>query len=407
MKIFFVTPKLNFITAGGTTDEYDLTYRTLLNMGHDVAVVTAFSKANNIPFELPYKVYEERIPSKRQLGIQKGLFKIFRKYSDKADIFFVDGQVGLDAAGMYRVFGGQVPVVAYFNRELFAWPANISTLFPMAPKGRIFKKIKQKIRFFVERYLMIPFTDGIDLVPFTSPFLEESYKNFGMKTTGKSMLLGDAFDFRGLMKKYNISEDTYIKRNKTKGPYTIFYSSRMAPGKGFDLLLTAFSRLKNKDNFRLVLGGTGPEEQYIKDMVKDLKLESYVEMPGWMTKEDLYKRQTEQVDIFVQARWRRDMTSMSLQTAMLFGLPSVLPGGGGLQWVARDSAIYFEDNNVDDLARQIEQLGDNRDLRARLSKHCYVRMDHPEMNHISRITELRERMEKLAADNHTNNEEKK
>lgn len=389
---------MNFLTAGGTTDEYDLLYRTLHDFGEEVSVVTVFSNANNIPCKPPYKVYEERINSRRQLGIQKGLFKVMKKYSKMADIFFIDGQCFLYGAGLYRAFGGKVPVVAYFNRELTAWPENVSTLFPPEKKNSIFKKLKQKIRFNIERYLLMPFTDKIDLVAFTSPFLEESYKNFGMRIAGRNMLLGDPFDFRGLMKKYKIYEDSYIKRNKTKGPFTIFYSSRMAPGKGFDLLLTAFSRLNNKDNFRLVLGGNGPEEQLIRDMVKNLNLEPYVEMPGWMTKEELYRRLGEQADIFVQARWRRDMTSMSLQTAILFGLPSILPGGGGLEWVGRGSAIYFKDNDVDDLARKIEQLGSDYKLREKLSRYCYVRMDEDEMNHISRILELHERMKKITAD---------
>lgn len=395
MRIFFITPKLNFLTAGGSTDEYDLLYRTMQDLGNEVFVVTTFSAGNNIPFKLPYKVFEEKINSKRQLGIQQGTLKILKQYSKMADVFFLDGQVFLYGAGLYRALGGKVPVVTYFNRELPAWPENVSTLFPVEKKDSIFKKLKQKVRFYIERYLLMPFTNSIDLLAFTSPFLEESYKSFGMKIAGRSMLLGDPFDFRGLMKKYKIYEDSYIKRNKTKGPFTIFYSSRMAPGKGFDLLLTAFSRLNNKDNFRLVLGGNGPEEHLIRNMVKDLKLEPYVEMPGWMTKEELYRRLGEQADIFVQARWRKDMTSMSLQTAILFGLPSILPGGGGLEWVGCGSAIYFEDNNVDDLARKIEQLGDNRNLREKLSKYCYIRMDQDEMNHLSRIMDLHERMKKI------------
>ena len=394
MKVFFITPKLNFITAGGTTDEYDLTYRSLQDLGCEVSVVTVFSQANNIPFELPYKVFEEHINSAIQRGIQKGVFSILKKYSKQADFFFVDGQVFLYGAGAYRKFGGKVPVVAYFNRELTAWPENVSTLFPQKRDG-ILARFKKYVRYAVENKFLVPFTDFIDLLAFTSPFLEQSYRDFGMKTQGRSFVFGDPFNFRGLMKKYGIEEETYRQRNKKSGPYTIFYSSRMVSGKGFDLLLTAFSKLKNKDDFRLVLGGTGPEEGFIKQMVRDLRLEKYVEMTGWMTKEELYRRQKEEVDIFVQARWRRDMTSMSLQTAMLFGLPSILPAGGGLEWVGQGSAIYFEDNNIDDLARKMEQLGGDRELREKLSRACYVRMDEPEMNHKNRIMLLVEKMREI------------
>ena len=170
-----------------------------------------------------------------------------------------------------------------------------------------------------------------------------------------------------------------MKRNKKIGPITLFYSSRMAPGKGFDLLLTAFSKLKHKENFHLILGGTGPEKNAIKQMISDFGLDSYVEMPGWVTRERLLEMHKE-VDIFVQAHWRTDNTSISLSYAMAFGLPSILPGGGGLEWVAKKSALYFKDEDTDDLAAKIEQLGNSADLRAELSRNCYKRLAEDEMN---------------------------
>ncbi len=393
MKIFFITPKLNFLTSGGSTDEYDLTYRTLMNLGHEVTVCTTYPTANKIPQELPYTVLEEDIHSNRQLGIQRGVLKILRKYSGQADFFFVDGQVYLYGAGLYRKRGGTVPVVAYFNRELPAWPQNVSYLFPIK-KDSIFITLKQRLRFYVERYLLMPFANNIDVVCFSNSHLLESYRNFGMHTEGTSFIFGDPFDYRGNMGKLGITEDSYTKRNKRQGPFTIFYSSRMAPGKGFDLLLVAFSKLKNKEKFRLVLGGTGPEEHLVHRLVEDLHLQPYVEFPGWMTKDELYRRLRE-TDIFVQAHWRRDITSMSVMTALLFGLPSILPKGGGLEWIARGSALYFKEYDADDLASKIEHLGDEYELRATLSKHCYVRMDEPEMNHRNRIALLVDTMRRI------------
>ncbi|MDD4901334.1 MAG: glycosyltransferase [Patescibacteria group bacterium] len=395
MKIFVITPKLDFLTAGGTTDEYDLAYRTLQEMGHEVSVFTTCPKANNIPYKLPYNVFEEGIGSRRMLGIQKGVFKILKKYADRADAFFIDGQVFLYGAGFYRMLGGKVPVAAYFNRELIAWPANVSSL--LAPqKENPLKRLKRRIRFYFERYLLMPLTNYLDIIGFSNPRLMEKYGEFGMKTNDRCFIYGDPFDYRGLMKKHDLHEDSYRQRNKAHGPYTIIYSSKMYPGKGFDLLLAAFSKLKNKDNFRLILGGNGPEESSIHKMVRDLRLESYVELPGWMTKEELYRR-FGLADMFIQARWRNDLTSMSLMTAILFGLPSILPGGGGLEWLAQKCALYFKDNDTDDLARKIEQLADDRRLREQLSKNCYARMDEPELNHRSRIKELEKRMKAAIA----------
>ena len=390
MKIFFITPKLNFVSSGGSPDEYDLTYRTLQEMGHEVFVYTTNPEANDMPYELPYPVFEEDVRSHGQLGIQKGVFKILRKYSDKADCFFIDGQVFLYGAGLYRSFGGKTPVVAYFNRELPAWSENVSLFLPKKKSG-FFKKFKKRARFYIERYVFMPFVNSIDVICFANPLLEKPYNEFGLKTSGKSFVFGDPFNYRGLMKEYGIEEDTYRKRNKKSGPFTIFYSSRMAPSKGFDMLLVAFSKLKNKDNFRLVLGGMGPEEQAIKKLVRDLNLESYVEMPGWMTKEELYGR-LKKADIYVQAQWRKEVTAMSLMTAMMFGLPSIVPGDTALEWVSQKSSLCFKDGDPDDLARKIEQLSNDYELRAELSRQCYIRMDAPELNHKNRIQLLSDKM---------------
>lgn len=395
MKVFVVTLKLDFLTAGGTTDEYDLTYRTLQEMGHEVLVIITSPKSNNIPHKLPYSVLEEEIDSHKMLGLQMGVFKILKKYSNQADVFFVDGQVFLYGTGLYRLLRGKIPVAGYFNRELTAWPGNVSYLFEHK-KDNLLRILKKRVRFYFERYFLMPLTNYFDIIGFANSCLTENYRKFGMKIDQRCFIYGDPFDYRGLMKKHNIHEDSYRQRNKTNGPFTIFYSSKMAPGKGFDLLLTAFSKLKNKDNFRLVLGGDGPEEHLVHKMVHDLHLEPYVELPGWMTKKELYRR-FGQADMFIQARWRNDLTSMSLMTAILFGLPSILPGGGGLAWLAGSCALYFKDNDLDDLTRKIEQLADDYQLRERLSRHCYIRMDEPELNHRSRIGELEKRMKETIA----------
>ena len=169
MKVFVITPKLDFLTAGGTTDEYDLTYRTLQELGHEVSVFTTCPKANNIPHKLPYSVFEEDINWDRMMGIQKGVFKILRKYSSQADVFFVDGQVFLYGAGFYRLLGGKIPVAGYFNRELTAWPGNVSYLFDNK-KDNLLKKLKKRVRFYFERYLLIPLTNYLDIIGFSNSF---------------------------------------------------------------------------------------------------------------------------------------------------------------------------------------------------------------------------------------------
>ena len=269
-----------------------------------------------------------------------------------------------------------------------AWPLNSSDfLAGAAIKRSIFKKIKEKARWFVERYLMMPIVRYADYYTFTNPLLQKAYEDFGLKTAGKAWVFCDPYDLDYTLKKNNISESFYETHNKGSGRVTLYYSSRMAPGKGFDLLIRAFAKVKNKENFKLILGGTGPEESLIKKMVRDLGLEQYTEFPGWVTREELYEA-LKRADIYIMARWRKEITAMSLNESMAFGLPSIVPAGGALEWVVGKSALCFKQDDPDDLAKKIEELGDNYELRAELSRQCFVRLHEENMDYKKTLPHL-------------------
>ncbi len=372
MNIFFITSKLNFQTAGGSVEEFDLMIRTLQKWGNQVTVVTAFSQGNDWTAPLPYPVIEEKIIAAGLLRIQWGIYRILKKYSAQADVFHLDGHLFLYGAGLYRRLGGKVPVSAFFNRELSSWPENRSIFFPHAPEPALLR-LKKKIRWLMEKYFGMPLANGIDVWSTISPQFKKKYEEFGLKSNEHTQVIGDPIDFKRIIAENVLTEDTYSRRNKEHGPFLIFYSSRMAPGKGFDMLLKGFSKVKNKDDFRLILGGSGPEEALVNNMIKELDLEKYVELPGWMSKEQLFNYHR-RADIFIQADWMVFGTSISLLYAMAFGLPCILPGGGGLEWVANDCAIYFKNHDPEDLAKKIEQLGNDAALRAKLSRNCYRRL---------------------------------
>lgn len=383
MRIVFVTTKLNFITSGASVEELDLKIRRFQQLGHEVLAVTMFRGLNNIPELLPYKVMEEHSGSGSQLALQYHCYRVLKKYAPLADVFYVDGQVFLYGAGLYRLLLGK-PVCAHFNRELTSWPELVSSHFGM-PRRSELARLKQFIRFYLEKFFFIPFANRIDACSFTNPHLRETYRNFGFNPK-ISLITGDAFDYKRFMHKYDVREDSYRTRNKHAPPYTIYYSSRMAAGKGFDTLIEAFSKLRNKNDFRLILGGAGPDEQKIKERIVELGIGELVSFTGWAPKVEHYTRLKEGADMLVQpSQSGFDKTSYILLEAMAMGVPSILPRGGGLEWDARESAIYFMAGDTDDLARKIEELGSNRELRATLSQKCYERLKEGEMDYHTQV----------------------
>ncbi len=254
MRIFFITSKLNFKNSGGSIEEFDLMIKTLQKLGNEVTVITCFSTGNDYPASLPYKLIEENISASGLIGIQKGIYKILKKYSAQADFFQLDGHFFLYGAGLYRRLGGSVPVSAFFNRELGCWPEDQSSLFSQ-PAVSILKKIKKKVRWILERYVGMPIANGLDLCAFISPMYRGLYENFGLRKRASNLVTGDLIDLKKIMTENGITENSYRQRLKQSGLITLFFSSRMAPGKGFDVLLTGFSKVKNKVKYEIIDNG--------------------------------------------------------------------------------------------------------------------------------------------------------
>jgi glycosyltransferase involved in cell wall biosynthesis len=234
----------------------------------------------------------------------------------------------------------------------------------------------------------------IDLRSFISPMYQKMYENFGLHNNGHMLVLGDPIDFPKLMRENNTTEHSYRDRIKKTGPLLLFFSSRMAPGKGFDLILAAFAKVKNKDNFRLVLGGSGPEEEKIHQMAKDLGIAQFIEFPGWMERSQLFEFY-KKADIYIQVGWRPEGTSISLLYAMAFGLPSIVPNGSGMAWQAQHSALTAANGDHEGLARQIERLGRDSALRKELSKNCYARINDEQLDHKKAIATWFGEMKKI------------
>lgn len=402
MRIIFITSKLNFETSGGSVAELDLKVKTLKKLGHTVAVITAFSSWNKINEPLPYKVIEENIFSGRLLPIQSGVFKILRKYSPQADFFHIDGHLFLYGAGLYKILGGRVPVVAHFNRELICWPDNVSSFLTKEEyKLNSFLVIKREIRWLVERYLGMFLANHIDLFSFANPVLKKVYEEFGLRKES-SFTIGDLVDHVQIRAEAGVTEGYFVKNEKTNRIINIFYTGRMVPGKGFDTLLLAFSKIKNKQNLRLILGGNGPEEKDVRQLACELGISQYIKFLGWISKKEVYDyfRQT---DIFVLPKCMRlEFNSIALLEAMVFGLPCVVPAGGALAWSAGKSALTYEDENPSDLAEKIEQLAVSPELRKDLSHNCTLRLKDEELIYTKQVQKLNEYLLELSAKSQNN-----
>jgi glycosyltransferase involved in cell wall biosynthesis len=369
MKIILLTSKLNFETAGGSVVDVHLKAKGLAELGHDVTVITTFLEKNIIKEKLPYRVRKENITKRTLLNIQYRGYQILKKYEQEADAFYIDGQIFVYAGGLYRKCGGKVPVVAFFNVRLNCWGDMHGTM--TGAKVTLLKKLKKKIRLVIERAFGVPIANNLDAFIFTTPMVAKLYLDWGFDKEIAS-IIPDFVDMQEIINKHNITEKSITEHQRDPKKLTIFSTGRMIPEKGFDLIIKAFALVPDKEKCHVVLSGGGPEKENLEQLVRDRGLEKYFTFTGWVSREEL-EQLLLRAHIFIFPKWWIEYTSVLLIEVFAFGLPCIIPGGGGVAWLANDKALVFREDNIEEMAKQIELLGNSEEMRIQIAHDLFAR----------------------------------
>lgn len=364
MKIVLVTSKLNFKTAGGSVIDLHLKAKGLVNLGHQVTVVTAFSGANMIEEALPYTLFEEDIKTGHLLGIQKGIYKILKKYKKSADVYYIDGHIFIYGGGLYRWFGGEIPVLGFFNIRLNCWA---DTQENNTKTTSVFTRLKKKFRLFLEKTIGVFLANKLDAFVFNTPMVKKLYMDFGYHDH-KSSVIEDFVDTQKIILNNRLTGDK-IKLHHQESNILIFCSGRLIKEKGFDLVIKAFNSLKDKTKYKVIISGGGSYSPSLKSLVSELGLTGFFDFPGWVKKEELYNL-FRRAHIFIFPKWWIEYGSVILTEAMAFGLPCIVPAGGALAWLSKGASITFEPDNYQDLAEKIKSFSIDSELRVISAKNA-------------------------------------
>jgi len=138
--------------------------------------------------------------------------------------------------------------------------------------------------------------------------------------------------------------------------FTIGYVSRIDKGKGWDIFLRAVKVLKDKNlNFKVIMIGDGEEKSKLIKLIKNLKLEKYVEYLGAKPHKEL-PFYFNKMDLFVFPTVLKESLGLVGLEAMACGVPIVGSNIGGLPSYIKDgiNGKLFEAGNVNELAKNIE-----------------------------------------------------
>jgi glycosyltransferase involved in cell wall biosynthesis len=136
-------------------------------------------------------------------------------------------------------------------------------------------------------------------------------------------------------------------------PHRFLHVGRLVEWKRVDMLLRAFARAKDRfPGAELLVIGTGPEEERLKELAAELRLGSSVSFLGGVYDPQLLGQYYLASSLYVLA----GMGGLSINEAMCFGLPILCSVCDGTEKVLVREGVngrYFRDGDEDDLAEKI------------------------------------------------------
>lgn len=150
--------------------------------------------------------------------------------------------------------------------------------------------------------------------------------------------------------------------------HRILHLSRLIPWKRVDMLIEAVKNLKTDfPDTELLIIGSGPEENNLKEQSKKLGVEESVKFLGGIYDQEVLGKYIMSSNIYVLA----GMGGLSINDAMSFGLPvicSVCDGTEKKLVYNGLNGLYFKEGDVLDLTEKIKTLFKNPDLMKKMGE---------------------------------------
>ena len=164
---------------------------------------------------------------------------------------------------------------------------------------------------------------------------------------------------------------------KYKDNFLVFSLGRLVEYKGFEFLIKSAKFLPS--HYKIVIGGKGPLKSELEELIINEGLADKVVLLGYLTDEEA-NAYFEACDIYVLSSIMKTEAFAIVQIeAMSLGKPVVtahIPESG-VSWVNEHmvSGLVCEAMNPSDLAEKILNIGEDNDLKQKLSEGAKLRYD--------------------------------
>ena len=191
-----------------------------------------------------------------------------------------------------------------------------------------------------------------------------------------------------------------FKNSESDGNFTLIYPGTLNKHCGLDTVIKAIDLVKEEvPNIKLLIYGSGSEENRLITMVNDLGLQKYVHFHGKVSLESIPEILSK-ADVGIALLSGNDEYSDHALNVKLFeflamGLPSIATRAESvLTHLGKDVVLLSETNDPGDVARCILELYSNPEMRTELREKGldYIRKNNsePQMSHyidiVNRLT---------------------
>lgn len=161
-----------------------------------------------------------------------------------------------------------------------------------------------------------------------------------------------------------------INKNKE---FVIGSFGRFSYEKGYDLMIEAFKILDEKGiKFIAMIGGSGDEEEKLKNLVEKYNLQKKVNFTGWVSNKEEFLRK---VDLFLLPSRREEFPLTPLES-MKYCVPVLSTKNFGCLDLIEDGKNGFltELENPKDMAKKLEFLINNQNLLPQVTKNAFEKL---------------------------------
>jgi glycosyltransferase involved in cell wall biosynthesis len=170
-------------------------------------------------------------------------------------------------------------------------------------------------------------------------------------------------------------------RTRCAAPVVFGFAARLERGKGPDVLLQAFARVRARTReVRLRMSGVGPLQGMLREQAAALAVDAVCDLVGY-TPETAKRDLLESFDVLVLPTLAEGTPQVLVET-MALGLPIIASRVGGIpDMLGEDAATLVPPGDVDALTSAMDRLAGDAPLRVRLgmaARSRYERIFHPD-----------------------------